>query len=546
MDRRLEQIISYHEASKHHFDRYAPGPGFMDWATQPDPFRRLEGAPVLRLERLAPEGGLSYDQAFRSGAVSPAPVDRRSVSQLFFDTLALSAWKKAGSATWALRVNPSSGNLHPTEGYLLCGPVPDLTDEPVVCHYAPREHILEVRIRLSFSAWRALSEAMPEGTVFVAFTSIFWREAWKYGERAFRYCALDLGHALGALGFAAAALGWETRVLDDLSTEQLAQLLGIDRSHDAEVEHPECMAAVFPRPASGGRVFSFGPRSIPDISDLPCLGKPNRLSRGHVRWRMIESAARATEKTVQDEPPFGNADLRLETQADSRRVVPALRGIIHQRRSAVAMDARTSMPVSAFYLLLTRTLPSSPHPVFDSLAWPPHVHTVLYVHRVDGLPPGLYILVRSPRMQALLQPAMRRSFAWERPRGCPDSLPLYLLAEGDLRRVAAQVSCHQDIAGEGCFCVSMISEFDGPLSRFGPWFYTRLFWECGMIGQVLYLEAEAAGLRGTGIGCFFDNPVHELLGLEGRAFQDLYHFTVGAFVEDRRISTLPAYPQVRD
>jgi hypothetical protein len=47
----------------------------------------------------------------------------------------------------------------------------------------------------------------------------------------------------------------------------------------------------------------------------------------------------------------------------------------------------------------------------------------------------------------------------------------------------------------------------------GPWFYRRLFWECGMIGQILYLEAEAAGLRATGIGCFYDDPTHHLLGI---------------------------------
>jgi hypothetical protein len=64
-----------------------------------------------------------------------------------------------------------------------------------------------------------------------------------------------------------------------------------------------------------------------------------------------------------------------------------------------------------------------------------------------------------------------------------------------------------------------------------------------MIGQVLYLEAEALNLRGTGIGCFFDNPGHEMLGLQDLQFQDLYHFTVGGPVEDRRISTLPPYPE---
>jgi hypothetical protein len=89
----------------------------------------------------------------------------------------------------------------------------------------------------------------------------------------------------------------------------------------------------------------------------------------------------------------------------------------------------------------------------------------------------------------------------------------------------------------------MIAEFKGALQRFGPWFYRRLFWECGMIGQVLYLEAEVAGVRGTGIGCFFDDAVHTALGLGKEAFQSLYHFTVGHPVEDGRLMTLPAYPR---
>ena len=63
------------------------------------------------------------------------------------------------------------------------------------------------------------------------------------------------------------------------------------------------------------------------------------------------------------------------------------------------------------------------------------------------------------------------------------------------------------------------------------------------MGQVLYLEAEAEGARGTGIGCYFDDPVHEVLGLEGREFQSLYHFTIGIPVEDTRLTTLPPYPE---
>ena len=137
---------------------------------------------------------------------------------------------------------------------------------------------------------------------------------------------------------------------------------------------------------------------------------------------------------------------------------------------------------------------------------------------------------------------MKKKFAWERPEGCPEPLELYRLQTGDARSLSEQVSCHQEIAADGCFSLGMIAEFERSLEEFGAWFYPRLFWECGAVGQVLYLEAEASGIRGTGIGCFFDDPVHAVLGFEDKKYQSLYHFTMGGPVEDPRLTTLPAYP----
>jgi hypothetical protein len=128
------------------------------------------------------------------------------------------------------------------------------------------------------------------------------------------------------------------------------------------------------------------------------------------------------------------------------------------------------------------------------------------------------------------------------PAGRPGDLPLFELARGDFRQHAAALCCHQEIAADGAFSLGMLAEFDAPLEQFGPWFYPRLFWECGAIGQVLYLEAEALGLRGTGIGCFFDEPVHQIAGIASSAWRSLYHFTVGGPVEDTRLQSWPPYP----
>ena len=126
------QVLAYHQATKHQFDAYARGPNYLEWATQPEPFRRYQGAPLIALEKTPPGEYPPFELALHTGNVPTAPLNHHSLSQLLFDSLAISAWKQAGDASWALRVNTSSGNLHPTEGYLICGPIHGLSDTPAV------------------------------------------------------------------------------------------------------------------------------------------------------------------------------------------------------------------------------------------------------------------------------------------------------------------------------------------------------------------------------------------------------------------------------
>ncbi len=226
---------------------------------------------------------------------------------------------------------------------------------------------------------------------------------------------------------------------------------------------------------------------------------------------------------------------------------PSAGRIIRQRRSAVSFDGKTSIPAATFFRMMQWVMPRSDRPQLDRPmpwdVWPhePAIHLILFLHRIEGLTPGLYFLVRDPQKLAFIQQSMNPELTWTPTPGCPKSLPLYWLLEGDAKKAAIQVSCHQDIAGDSAFSLGMLTEFEGRLREGGAWWYPRLFWESGLLGQVLYLEAEAAGVRSTGIGCFFDDPVHEIIGIKDRSFQSLYHFTVGAPVEDGRLMTLPAY-----
>ncbi|KAF8723095.1 hypothetical protein HU200_022248 [Digitaria exilis] len=567
----------YHCRTKHNLTAgYARGPGRLDWANQPNPFLRFAPAPQLQLPLPNPplsSAPVPYPALFHSPpppSPPPQPLTVDSLSALLFHSLALSAWKSTGLSTWSLRVNPSSGNLHPTEAHLLF-PHPEEPGRLAVAHYAPRDHLLEVRATAPAAECAAILPA--PATAVLALSSVFWREAWKYGERALRYCNHDVGHALAAVAIAAAALGWDAKLLDELSCEDLGRLIGIEKGRPAampeelpdkvvkgkapwaERQHPDCAVLLFP--AGSEPEVDYGRMSevLRRFDGLNWVGKANALSKDHVVWDVIYRTAEEVKKhgPAPEEcfsvMPWQKSPAMLEGLYKEFTV----QEVVRRRRSAVDMDGVHVMERDTFYQMLLHCLPSGEVSSgerqgqqcalpFRVLPWDAEVHAALFVHRISGLPKGLYFLVRNEEHFGALQRAMRQDFEWVRPEGCPDGLPLYRLMKGDCQRLSMQISCFQEIASHGCFSLGMIARFEPVLHDKGEWMYPRLFWETGILGQVLYLEAHAVGISATGIGCYFDDAVHDVLGLKDLEFQSLYHFTVGAPVLDRRIMSLPAYP----
>lgn len=560
----LDKVRQYHQATKHDFNRYARALGYMDWANQPNPFRRYEGARLTRLPLLTLDEfpfSPGYEDLYRHQSISPQPIVLETLSRFFEYALSITAWKQAGETRWALRSNPSSGNLHPTEGYLFLGEIPELPLSPGLYHYTPKEHALEQRLACRPEQAYQLLKGFPPQAFLVGLSSIHWREAWKYGERAFRYCQHDIGHAIGTLRIAAVTLGWNMLVLAGTADDTVARLLGIDRSHDtlnAEREYPELLAVIWSTTMS--TTFSvplcLETNAVDALVHEPWSGQANRLSRDNpIPWEIIEEVTKASWKfethasSVVVDPPASVVSPCLQDQDHGTGSSSTAGQIIHQRRSALAFDGATSIVAERFFTMLMRVMPRAELPIsqrpmpWDCLPWDPTIHLALFVHRVDGILPGMYMLLRNPdhAKKEEFQKAMHEQFLWTIPPGCPKELPLYLLEDGNAQKIAMQVSCWQEIGGDSAFALGMITEFESALQEHGPWFYKRLFWEAGLIGQVLYLEAEAAGVRATGIGCFFDDPVHRVLGFHNAKFQSLYHFTTGGHVEDTRLTTLPAY-----
>lgn len=537
------RVLAYHERTKHRRDGWARGPETLDWSSPPRPFRRFEGAPVLPLALSA--GDLPRRRWSTLGQADAAPaatLDAVAVGALLELSFALSAWKEHGPDRWALRCNPSSGNLHPTEAYVLSRGLAGLPD--ALWHYDPEHHALEMRCTL---------HRQPQATpaLWLGLSSIAWREAWKYGERAFRYVQLDLGHALGAVRYAAACLGWSARLDERAGAPELARLLGLDRDADfegVETEDPEVLIRL------GPAADLAEPTAWPQTSS-DWQGRAQRLDPHPMyRWPVIDEVAQASAAAALPRRGPG-ATIRGPLQATGSVAShdgpagddtdgPWAVDLIRQRRSAQAYTRRAVLP-RAGLAALAQALTVAPLP-WDLWAAARSVHALVFVHRVEGLAPGLYALPHADAdAAARLRKALSAQAIWDAVPIDDHGIYLQALRLGEFGPTARMLSCTQAIAQDACVAWVFLAEFSSDALTAQPAHYRSLHREAGLMGQALYLQAEALGLRGTGIGCFFDDEDHTMLGLRERHFQAVYHFSVGEALVDARLQSHPPYEAER-
>ena len=516
MNQDLQTVFHYHETTKHSQQRYARSLGYMDWSTQPNPFRNYNGTqsfnlPLATDNTTPPYHLLDFD-------LPSAPLLKESISQLLQFSMGIAAYKVSGDSSWAVRCNASSGNLHPTETYVVLPPIlKEQNDKTTIYHYAPKNHALETLAAFDTSFWNKL----PNGSFLVGLSSISWREIWKYGERAFRYVNLDGGHAWHAIVVSAKMLGWKVTRLDSVSDSDISTLLGLNQDKRFfENEIADMLFVLSPEEVNP----SLNIDSLVESAPLVYEGIANQLSKSMQNWDIIPEIENATSTVQIKQKEVKRSSVTKEPTQESKTVVM-------NRRSIHVMDKKTSIITKEQF----HTLLSSVHGSQD--AKESSAHLVLFVHRVQEYESGLYIYIRNERDKESLREQMHTAFEW-RKIGLEN---LYLLETRDLQMASKAISCSQDIASDGAFSLGMLCNFSEQIQLHGAHRYKELYWECGAIGQQLYLEATSLGLSGTGIGCFLDDTVHNLLGLKDNRFATLYHFTIGRGYVDSRIQTKAAY-----
>jgi SagB-type dehydrogenase family enzyme len=479
----------YHEATKHTPDSIRRSRRVLDWANMPNPFRHYEGVPLLDLPADPPSPSIAALDVLRNQAgTNSAPHGAAFLSQLLFHTAAISASKLVphSEAKYALRVNPSSGNLHPTEFHFFTRGLNQWPDG--LYHYRPSSHMAEQR---------ALGDFHLDAPLVFVLTTIAWREAWKYRDRAYRYCLHDMGHAWQSLILAATAMGCETVASGHFVDNEITSLCKL-----SDDEWPMLIISLhgdaIPQQASNS------------IAPVWFGGAPNSLSTETISYSLIHRVHAGTclqqqgTMTSAEPAPSGHGNLPLPEPSLSDRPFGA---VVRSRRSALDFEGG---PWSITFADLSALLAAAAAPLHADFADQRYIQLYLYAHRVEGLEPGVY-------------------------RHWPHRSELDLILEGDQRVAAAGLSLGQDLAGNSCVTFSMIADIDRAARAHGDRAYRYVHFEAGAIGQRLYIAAEALGVRATGIGAFFDDSVHQYLRIDAEQGQVVYHFAIGHPVHDARL-----------
>ena len=465
---------AYHEGTKL---------SYINLSNKPPLYKSYASLPVVPLpaDYSLPEMS-ALDAVATRGQGRSTSLDLSALARLLHLSAGLirkSATPLAGEVQY--RAAPSAGALYPVEVYLVCGDIPGL--EAGVYHFSPRDFALgQLRkgdYRDALSRISGDDKAIATAPATLVLTAIFWRSAWKYRSRGYRYCFWDCGTIVANLLATASASGLPAHVILGFVDDWVNHLLGL---HDER----EASLCLIPIGETNGRP---SPSHSPDLKPLSVEPSDTLGEEGdypEIRQMHLASSL-ATEEEAGDwrgtHPP---RPFRVHCSLYPLRPIqedgPEMQGLGQTilRRGSTRRFAREPIPLSQLGSILQRSA--------GGLVWDfsregggTLVDIYLIANAVDGLPSGSYF------------------FSQER-QG------LELLREGKFRAEAGHLCFEQALGADASAVVFFMADLEWVMEGYGNRGYRAAQLESGILGGRIYLSAHALWLGATGL-TFYDDDV---------------------------------------
>ena len=486
--------LQYHLETS--YERKRMGGHFLDWAGRPAVFKTYDGMEPVKLSREVefPKRKLSSLLLDKTPGDPAKGIDLPTLSKLLLLTHTLTAKGRSQEGAFYFRSAASAGALYPTEIYTAIHGAAGLDDG--VYHFAMHEHGL-VLLRTGGvgtflpEAAGLAEKAVPIVTVLL--TAIFFRSAWKYRDRAYRYHLLDTGHVEENLTLALNALGLFYHVSYDFDDDRVNRFLGLDENKEValalvflkgrDVSQGLEEAAIDQVPESILKASGVSARETdyPGIREIHGAGKEKRPGKVG-QAEMSEALGVRPEKWSETESPA------------SWNEIADYPDCVFMRRS---MRNFVKQPLGKAHMAgLLQSLCASDREGYEGSLFPGFL-----AGRVEGMASGFYLLDRNKKASGMV-------------------------AKGSFVEAMANICLDQAWLVQAGVHFLFLSNLDLVDRTWGPRGYRYAMMTAGRLGQRLYIASTSMGLGCCGIGAFYDGEARDLLGLNEHS-RLLYLVAVG-------------------
>ncbi|AFZ43155.1 SagB-type dehydrogenase domain protein [Halothece sp. PCC 7418] len=397
-----------------------------------------------------------------------------------------------------LRAAPSAGGLYPAEVYLIVRGLAFLP--PGLYNYQCQTHSL-----VHFwedSVWSDLQSAcfwhstLENTELALAVSSVFYRSAWRYEDRAYRRIFLDTGHLLGNFELAGSLCDYRPHLIGGFNDDGMNELLYLNPQEEGVItvaaladlleikQNLSPTTTALPSPAN--RSF---PPNIPDGELLPYL---HELTKIETEPKAVTKGIKDSEKEDKYNFPFC---LKVSTTSQPIAWGDSLEGLqetIIKRRSTRGFNGQ-EITLDELKQLLSFTYQSQDYwlqgldanPDFFDLNL---ISTFVAVSGVTDLEEGCYYY--APKTQELRQIRFK-----------------------NFRRELHYLCLGQDLGRDASAIMFHTADLKQAIQLYGDRAYRYLHLDAGHLGQRLNLAAIYLKLGVSGIAGFFDNQVNEVLGI---------------------------------
>ena len=463
----VQSVLDYHRKTNHSVESVRAGNISLDFSILPRLYKLYRRAETVALpEESAPSNVPALEAIAGDAPTRDAAPTLEDVAALLKLSAGITKWLKVPNGSMAFRAASCTGALYHIELYLVCGDLPGLPAG--VYQYGAQDNALR-RVRSgdyrgALVAATAGHAEVASAPVSVVYTSVFWRNAWKYQSRAYRHAYWDSGTVLANTLSVASSRGLPARVVTGFADNAVNRVVDVDGVREAAVAIVPMGSgskAVAPTPTPERVNLETLPYSPKEI-DYPIIRATHAATSldeaGAAAWRALEGSAQAAS----------SAPLAAEAGAESIERVIVRRGSSRQFQLA---------PIDA--VALRSMLAASMRPVPGD--WPPLNDLYLIVNAVDGLAPGGYVYHA-------------------------ESGELEMLHSGDHRFMAGHLGLNQALAHDAAVNCYFLTDLDAVTAAMGARGYRAAQLDASIRAGRLYLSAYSMGLGATGL-TFFDDEV---------------------------------------